>query len=366
MAHNVFISYSSRDKRIADAVCSTLEAQRIRCWIAPRDILPGDNWGAAIVAAIADADVLVLVFTSQANLSDHVMHEVERAVAKGIPVVPLRMEAVSPSRNLELFISAAHWLDALTPPLQHHLDRLCSTVRCLIERRTEAAAPRAVAQTPADVLRRYHEALALIESGRHAETVNILEELEQCQLFPMLALAGAPIPVGDGYYHLARALEFNAQGVLRGPGTDLPRVLRCCELALENQTSMVAEACLDAALVCDVLARRDEALRYIERGLADKPWWYQLHGAKAVILCNLGDWATAVPVLEKTLSLNPDDFFAMYNLGLALGNLAQKERAIASFQKFVDRASGDRGFPSHMADLLVSARTELNRLRYQP
>src|SRR5713101_8280389 len=50
MAHDVFISYSSKDKPVADAVCAGLEGRGIRCWAAPRDILPGSDWGAAIQA----------------------------------------------------------------------------------------------------------------------------------------------------------------------------------------------------------------------------------------------------------------------------------------------------------------------------
>ena len=41
--HDVFLSYSSQDKTWADAACAVLERQRIRCWIAPRDITPGDE-----------------------------------------------------------------------------------------------------------------------------------------------------------------------------------------------------------------------------------------------------------------------------------------------------------------------------------
>ncbi len=37
----VFISYSSRDKLVADKVCSGLEGSGFRCWIAPPDITPG-------------------------------------------------------------------------------------------------------------------------------------------------------------------------------------------------------------------------------------------------------------------------------------------------------------------------------------
>jgi hypothetical protein len=47
-----FISYSSKDKPAADATCAVLESAGIRCWIAPRDIRPGTEYGAAIIDAI--------------------------------------------------------------------------------------------------------------------------------------------------------------------------------------------------------------------------------------------------------------------------------------------------------------------------
>src|SRR5262245_47756102 len=60
------------------------------------------------------------------------MREVERAVHVGIPVVPFRIEDTAPSQALEYFISAPHWLDALTPPLEQHLRRLADTVERLL------------------------------------------------------------------------------------------------------------------------------------------------------------------------------------------------------------------------------------------
>jgi hypothetical protein len=49
MSHDVFISHSSADKRAADAACALLEARGIKCWIAPRDIRPGSDWGESII-----------------------------------------------------------------------------------------------------------------------------------------------------------------------------------------------------------------------------------------------------------------------------------------------------------------------------
>lgn len=132
MAHDVFISYSSKDKIAAEAVCAGLEAAGIRAWMAPRDIVPGMNWGGSIVKAIADCRAFVLIFSGHANGSTQVTREVERAVGKGKPVVLFRLEIVLPSADLEYFISAPHWHDATTPPLDGHVRSLGEQLRLLL------------------------------------------------------------------------------------------------------------------------------------------------------------------------------------------------------------------------------------------
>ena len=128
MAHDVFISHSARDKPAADAICAKLEARSIRCWIAPRDIHPGMEYGTAIVEAIDGARVMLLVFSSHSNTSPQISREIERAVHKELIVIPIRIEDVAPSGNLEYFLATPHWLDAITPPLEQHLDQIVDSV----------------------------------------------------------------------------------------------------------------------------------------------------------------------------------------------------------------------------------------------
>ena len=132
MAFEVFISYAAQDKVVADAACARLEAAGIRCWIAPRDVSPGAVYGAAIINAIDQCRVMVLIFSAHANGSMMVGREIERAVSKGKSVLPLRIEDVAPSGSLEFFIGAVHWLDALTPPLEQHLGRLANAIKILL------------------------------------------------------------------------------------------------------------------------------------------------------------------------------------------------------------------------------------------
>ena len=116
MEFDAFISSSSRDKTAADATCAVLESAGVRCWIAPRDVRPGVEYGAAIIDAIERCHVMVLIFSSSANESRQVHREIERAVSRGIPIVPVRIEDVVPTKSMEYFLGAIHWLDALTPP----------------------------------------------------------------------------------------------------------------------------------------------------------------------------------------------------------------------------------------------------------
>jgi YD repeat-containing protein len=132
MAHDVFISYSTHDKPTADALCATLEAKGIRCWIAPRDIVPGTEWGEAIIEALQTSRIMVLVFSSHANSSPQIRRELERAVHRGLIVIPVRIENVIPVKSLAYFIGPIHWLDALTPPLESHLQNLAEAVRLLL------------------------------------------------------------------------------------------------------------------------------------------------------------------------------------------------------------------------------------------
>jgi TIR domain len=141
VAFDAFISYASQDKTVADAVCARLESAGIRCWIAPRDIVPGMSYGEAIIDAIHAARVMILVFSSHANASGQVPKEVERAVSNSVPIIPFRIEDVAPGKSLDYFIGSVHWLDAMTPPMEQHLDSLAATVRKLVPEGDRDAAP---------------------------------------------------------------------------------------------------------------------------------------------------------------------------------------------------------------------------------
>jgi len=133
MNFDVFISYAIEDKATADAACARLEADGIRCWIAPRDVPPGAEWAGAIVDAIDHCRAMVLIFSSSANGSKQIHREVHRAFDKEVPVVPFRIENIVPEKSLAYYMGPVHWLDALTLPLEQHLQRLAVSVKTFVQ-----------------------------------------------------------------------------------------------------------------------------------------------------------------------------------------------------------------------------------------
>jgi TolB-like protein len=128
-AHDVFISYASLDGATAESVCAALERAGMACWIAPRDVMPGEFYSEAIVHAIDAAKVLVLVLSQHATASPHVLREVERASSKRHPVVSFRIDQAPIPAALEYFLNSSQWLDASAMGVERALPRLAEAVR---------------------------------------------------------------------------------------------------------------------------------------------------------------------------------------------------------------------------------------------
>jgi hypothetical protein len=99
------------------------------------------EYGEAIIDAIEDCRIMVLVFTANANASPQIRREIERAVNHGVAILPLRVEDVLPGKALEYFIGNVHWLDALTPPFEAHLKNLAGTIKIVLARMEPGASP---------------------------------------------------------------------------------------------------------------------------------------------------------------------------------------------------------------------------------
>lgn len=112
MNHDVFISYSSQDKEAAQAICHALEQDEIRCWMAPRDIPYGAQYGDVIDDAIKTCKVVVVLFSETAASSQWVNGELNVAFEEQKTIIPFRLDQTPLKGQTRVMLNQRHWIDA--------------------------------------------------------------------------------------------------------------------------------------------------------------------------------------------------------------------------------------------------------------
>ncbi len=180
MEHRVFISHSSKDAKIAQAICHYLEQDQIRCWIAPRDIC-GTDWAGSILQGITGSDVFVVVLSGNSIISPEVLKEVTEATRVCQYILPFKVDQELLSDRLRYHLAACHWLDAVNPPLEARILELVQRIHHLSD---------------ADAVYQNNDRQRLVGTpvtpksffmGREQELAQIHSSLEE---FPVLFLQG--------------------------------------------------------------------------------------------------------------------------------------------------------------------------------
>lgn len=129
LAFDVFISYSSRNKLIADAMKQYLQSKGIRCWKAPDDIVHGESWAKAIPRAIKNSQIMVLIWTKDSMSSRQVVNELTLADRAKKLIIPFRTEEIEPEDEFEYYLAKTHWFDAFGADNDKDFDLLAQRVR---------------------------------------------------------------------------------------------------------------------------------------------------------------------------------------------------------------------------------------------
>ena len=115
-SYDVFISYSSRNQQLAYAMCHALEQHKIKCWIAPRDVQPGNPYAREIINGIESCRIMILVFTRDADESEHVANELELAFEYKKVIIPFIAEDTPMNKEFSYYLKRKHWLTAYPDP----------------------------------------------------------------------------------------------------------------------------------------------------------------------------------------------------------------------------------------------------------
>lgn len=106
-----FISYADADETIAIDLVKHLESAGCPCWIAFRDVDPGDDYRASITRAMDEIAFLVLVYSSHVNTSFDVATELLLARRRNRRRFVLRTDNTQPSGPVEYELATVQWID---------------------------------------------------------------------------------------------------------------------------------------------------------------------------------------------------------------------------------------------------------------
>lgn len=118
MKYDVFISYSSHDQKVVEGLCAYLEQRKIRCFVAYRDIPRGVVWARAIVEALDESRMMVVVFSDHFNNSDQVDREIELASEDKKPILTFRVTDDAFKGAKKYYLKNINWIDAFPDPTQ--------------------------------------------------------------------------------------------------------------------------------------------------------------------------------------------------------------------------------------------------------
>ncbi|MEE9282978.1 MAG: toll/interleukin-1 receptor domain-containing protein [Nitrososphaerales archaeon] len=95
MAFEVFVSHSFGDSMMVDKIRSSLEIEGVKAYVAEADPRYGEALPAKIEKAIDSSDALIVILTSQANVSASVNQEIGYAKKAGKLLIPLVEDGVA-------------------------------------------------------------------------------------------------------------------------------------------------------------------------------------------------------------------------------------------------------------------------------
>lgn len=133
LAERVFISHSSDDAELASAICDALEQADIECWIAPRDVLPGQQWTNALDPTIERCRAVLLLYSGNVLASRIVPSEISTALKYGKLIIPFKIQSLELLGWVHTYLSVHHFFEMFPHPETRLPDFVSQTKRALLK-----------------------------------------------------------------------------------------------------------------------------------------------------------------------------------------------------------------------------------------
>lgn len=107
--HDVFISYSTKDRDQAYAIRTFLTGRGIACWMAPESIPTGSNYTKEIPVAIRTCKVFLLILSENAQQSPWVLRELDGAVNNNRYILPYLLDDKPMEDEFQFLLTGCQW-----------------------------------------------------------------------------------------------------------------------------------------------------------------------------------------------------------------------------------------------------------------
>ena len=353
----MFISYAIEDREVADAICELLESSGRRCWIAPRDILPGNDWGESIIDAINNSQLVVLVYSIHASRSLQIKREIERASSKGVTIVPFRIEDVPISKSLEYYLSDAYWIDALSLPIAPHLQLLQEVVARLAE------APATDAKSLTDPLRESNLAAKHAFKRRRrywprSRKARIIASIAGITLLLAIAYLGIRYWRSAGTFeaHLSRSETYAANGEFDRAIEELNQAITIAPdnwLGYRSRGGMYYTRGRRRTVTSDFLLAISDLKKAIELNPGDDDLTWQLLGQTHLWM---KEWDAAEPALTTSIKINRRNVASLTGRAYIYQQLKKYDSALTDLAQAVENAPNDPQVLQALADTYFYSR----------
>lgn len=131
MKHDVFISFSSKDRSEAEDIVKILnEKYGLTCWICVEDIHGGQRYKRLIPQAIRDSGVVVFIQSKNAIRSKEIPKEIGLAFDEDIDIIPYKIDTASlKGAEIEYDLYGINFIDGTVPTFDQRMEDLVVAVR---------------------------------------------------------------------------------------------------------------------------------------------------------------------------------------------------------------------------------------------
>lgn len=105
----IFLSYSSKNERLAFTVFEEVVHLGLDIWFAPKSIKVGESYNTVISKAIKESLYMILLLSKDSMDSPHVSREIGLAIKNRITIYPIKIDDCILNESFEYFLENIQW-----------------------------------------------------------------------------------------------------------------------------------------------------------------------------------------------------------------------------------------------------------------